>query len=679
MLLESRSGPGWIPGYAGAPRARLRAWPILLIGSMLLIVPVPAAAAEPTDGHGNIGATSYETLPFVSKVYANCWACSAYLEPGELYFEDNPNSFFNNPSTMATARYSASGQEQAGIVPTGNQQRWEDTYAASFPVGTFPNAPPNVAADAESGNFPNDGAFVAWRNFITSHSQYWDTAFDGGTMPSEANYFRAWGGQWGYISPLTPLDHADCPPGVKSCTWGDVFAYRWAKTSALSGGYGIALSDFGDSLPDRPASFHDFNPRLIALFAKKTGLTIPGSTVPAQAAWIIANAAPAWNDFQANGWGDFFATLSKQIGAATGKISPVIDQCGWSPSYRRWYGTDERIDTAHISPSKYMCIWDDQMIQSGRYGPVFAPPQQEVAGYVLGAAREPLMRNGGNLEADDSAYWAAIAQFYPTLAAADQTEVGYKLLKRLWLWSAWAHIADRDGHVRRAIAFASRDYWDLGTLTALDPLTTLIQTIVPTRPFGAAIYYSTAVERAREQQQGNANGAGAGMNYYLAPPVLQGFVDGGGGVGYYVSDAALPKIVQNTDNAPSAWIVLDAQGEMPQSELAALTAIAPVVTTPAALAATPNQPLVFNGGLTGFGFIDQAKQLILVVTNPSTQPGAAAVSGSVALSGLPNGTYTVTDLFSNATTSLIVAAGKATMPVTEARWDTNVFQIAKKK
>jgi hypothetical protein len=141
----------------------------------------------------------------------------------------------------------------------------------------------------------------------------------------------------------------------------------------------------------------------------------------------------------------------------------------------------------------------------------------------------------------------------------------------------------------------------------------------------------------------------------------------------------LPKIVQNTDNAPSAWIVLDAQGEMPQSELAALTAIAPVVTTPAALAATPNQPLVFNGGLTGFGFIDQAKQLILVVTNPSTQPGAAAVSGSVALSGLPNGTYTVTDLFSNATTSLIVAAGKATMPVTEARWDTNVFQIAKKK
>jgi len=650
----------------------------LILLSVLLTLPVQVAlAGEPTDGNGNIGATSYATLPFASQVYQDCWACSSYLEPGELFFEDNPNSFFNNASMMATARYGAAGLEQAGILPISGQQRWEDTYAASFPVGTFPNAPAGVAYDATANGFPNDGAFVAWRNFITAHPQYWDTAFDGGTMPSQSDYYRAWGGQWGFISPLTPLDAADCPPGLSSCNWGQLFAYRWAKTAALSGSYGIALSDFGDSQPLAPSNFHDFNPRLIAAFATAKHLKIPGTTVPAKAAWIVANQAPAWNDFLANGWGGFFATLSAQIGAASGKKSPVIDQCGWSPSYRRWFGTDERIDTEHISPSLYMCIWDDQMIT--RAGPVNAPPMQELAGYILGAAREPLMRNGANIEADDDAYWAAIAQCYPMLSAADQQEVGYKLLKRLWLWSAWAHIADRAGHVRRAIAFASRDYWDLGTLTALDPLTALIQSIVPSRPFGPAIYYSTAVERAREQQQASTLGVGTALNYYLAPPVLQAFVDAGGGVGYYVSDAALPKIRKDTANAPSAWVVLDAQGEMPQSELNALTAIAPVVTTPAGLAAAASQPLLFGGGLTGFGFYDQSKRLIIVVTNPSTQPGAGAVSGTVSLSGVAAGTYTVTDLFTNATTSLTVRGGKATMAVTEARWDTNVFAVTKGK
>ena len=46
-----------------------------------------------------------------------------------------------------------------------------------------------------------------------------------------------------------------------------------------------------------------------------------------------------------------------------------------------------------------------------------SPPMQELAGFVIAAAREPLMRNGANLEADDPAYWSAIAQFYPSLSS----------------------------------------------------------------------------------------------------------------------------------------------------------------------------------------------------------------------------------------------------------------------
>jgi hypothetical protein len=399
--------------------------------------------------------------------------------------------------------------------------------------------------------------------------------------------------------------------------------------------------------------------------------------VPAQANWIVTNAAAAWNDFLSQGYATFFNTLSTTVGAATGKQSLVIDQCGWSPSYRRWFGTDERIIANTLSPSRYICLWDDQMIQQPRSGPVVAPPMQEVAGYVLAAAREPLMRNGANIEADDSAYWASIAQFYPSLSPSAQTEVGYKLLKRLWIWSSWAHIADRGGNVRRALAFASRDYWDAGTLTAsqLAPLPTLIQTIYPVQPFGPAIYYSTAVERAREQQQGAAVGVGAFDGYYLAPPVLQQFVDGGGGVGYYVSDAALPSIIPSSPNAPSAWIVLDDQGTMPEAELIQLAAIAPVVSTPAELAALPNQPLIFTGGLTGFGFYDQNQRLIVVITNPSTQPNAGSVTGTVKVTGMFGSSYTVTDLFANTTSQITTVDGAATVPVTVARWDTRAFAV----
>jgi len=651
---------------------RLGAALLLLLGSQHREV----LAAEPTDGLGNYGRTSYLKLPFANDVYQNCWACSSYLEPGQLFFENNPNSFFNNAQMMATARYGAAAQEAAGVLPNGVQQRWEDTYAASFPAGTFPNAPANVESDRAAGNLSNDGAFVAWRDFITSHPQYWDTAFDGGTMPSEADYFRAWGGQWGFISPLTPLDAADCPTGESACTWGDVFAGRWAKSAALSGGYNIALSDFGDSQPDRTSNYHDFNPRLIAKFAQASGIAVPAGTVPDQAKWIIANASPAWNDFLSEGYGTFFATLSSQLGAATGKQSVVIDQCGWSPSYRRWFGTDERIIATKLSPSHYLCLWDDQMIQTPRSGPVLAPPMQEVAGYVLAAAREPLMRNGANIEADDAAYWSAIAGFYPGLDATAQKEVGYKLLKRLWVWSSWAHIADRAGRVRRALAFASRDYWDAGTLTALNPLTKLIQTIYPAQPFGPAVYYSSTVERAREQQQGGIQGVGSFDNYYLAPPVLQSFVDGGGVAGYYVSDAALGTIGKNLANAPSAWIVLDAQGQMPQSELNQLAAIAPVVTSVAGLAALPNQPLSFTGGLTGFGFYDQNHRLIVVVSNPSTQPTATPLVGMIRLTGLAGHRYVVTDLFSNTTQSLTATGGRAMMPVRMGRWDTRVFAFS---
>jgi hypothetical protein len=297
---------------------------------------------------------------------------------------------------------------------------------------------------------------------------------------------------------------------------------------------------------------------------------------------------------------------------------------------------------------------------------------QELAGSVIAAARTPTVRNGANMETPDTAYWKAIAKFYPTLDAGTQQEIGLRLVKRLWLWEAWAHIADENGNVRRALAFWCRDYWDLGSLAQLDPLTTLISTIVPTHPFGPALYYSVAVEHSVEASEKKAAGLTEG---YLRESELQQFIDGGGGFGYYVSDAALSKISAVADNAPSAWVVIDAGNALPASELRALTAIAPVVTTPQQLAALPKQPFRASANLSAFAFRDQNDRIIAVVSNPSTLPTASAVNGTISLSGLGAGKYSVTNLFTKQSTTATATKGGITLSIALSRWDTAAFAI----
>jgi hypothetical protein len=621
-----------------------------------------------------VGKTSYVSLPFVSQIYRPCWNCTINQDPAQLFFSANPDSPFLNEALMAKARALSAAQTAKGIVPTAGMQRWEDTYEASFPAGTFDGEPAWIQAHRTNWKFPSMPEFVAWRNFISARPQYADVAFDGGTMPPQPDYFRSWGGQWGYISPLTPLDTADCPPPKpQDCTWGDAFAYRWAETSERTGGYGIQLSDFTDGQPYQN-TLHDLNPRIVAAFAKTLpGNPSPGSSAPLQSAWINRNAFSAWTDFLDQGYAAFYGTLASDVQKATGHAPLLIGQCNISPGFKRTEGVDERILAKTLSPDTFMCIWDDQVIQLGRSGPLANPPIGELAGDILAAAREPLVRNGANLEADDAAYWSAIATFYPGLSAAAQQEVGLKLLKRLWVWSAWAQIADRSGNPRRALAFASRDYWDVGSLTRIGPAASLIHTIVPAHPFGAALYYSAAVERAAETASAATTPPGGVPNTYLMPPALQGFLDGGGTVGYYVSDAALPAL--GAANAPSAWVVLGAGATLPESERAALQALAPIVTSAAELAALPHQPLHISGGLAGFGFVANTGLVTVVVSNPSSSPSAASVEGTITVSEGTPGRYVVTELQTGTTTVATQANGSIAWPVNVARWDTQIFSI----
>ncbi len=618
-----------------------------------------ALATSTINAQGQVGLTSYATLPFAGSVFQLSWGSGAGLDPAQLFWQSG--SHFTNAGTMAAARSAAAGWSAMGIVPIAQAQRWEDTYEVSQPASLFSGEPGYAdgsafAYDRTSG-LEAGPEFQAWVSWIKARPNLLIMANDGGSVPT---YFRPWNGSWGHISPLMPLAAGDCPTGMASCTYGDWIASRWGQTAALSGAYGLGLSDFTTGQPGISTQM-GFNPAIVSGFKAAENVGVPNGTTAQQSAWIIANAMPQWNDYLSNGYGKFYGAVEKDVATGTGHASLVVQQCSLWPSLLRYYGTDQRLLKSYVSPNDYICEWDDQSMQVGRGG---QDPVWGVGAYAAAAAREPDMRDGANLEANDGAYWQAIASFNPTLSAADQQEKGLKLLKRAWLEASWAHVATRQGQVRRALAFMSRDYWDAGTI---DPtVQKLITSIEPVAPLGFALYYSTAAERAVEQLVATGNPY---TQAYDNPTELLALKNAGVPVNYFVSDAALSSL--SSSARPAAWVVLEHPELIPQAEMQALQRIAPVLTSTSAARAYGAAPFAFTGGLTGTGFFDQYGRVILTVTNPA----ATAVNGTVRFQGMPNGTFTVTNLFANQSFRVTVSGGSVTVPLSVARWDTDAYAI----
>ncbi len=637
------------------PRCRTSVLAAAVAASLAVSFAASAASTAPLNAAGQVGSTSYVTLPFAGAVYQGSWGSTAGLEEANLFWQSG--SHFTDPGTMAAARQAAAGWTSYGIVPVGVAQRWVDTYEIAQPASDFPGEPSVIAADRATGmaSGPEYQAWVAW---LSARPNLPILAYDGGSMPWD---WRPWHGSWGHVSPLMPLARSDCPPGMSSCTFGDFWAYRWGQTAGLSGAYGIGVSDFTDSQPAQPSELQGFNPEIVSAFKTAMNVSLPAaSTTTATATAIATSHINQWNDYLSEGYGKFYAAIVARVQAATGQKPLFVQQCSLWPALRRFYGTDERLFDGVISPVNYVCLWDDQSMQLGRGG---QDPDWGIGGYAIAAAREPDMRNGANIEANDNAYWQAIAAFNPTLSASDQQEKGLKLLKRAWLEAAWAHVATRQGTVRRALAFVSRDYWDAGSL---DPtVANLIGSIVPTAPFGFAVYYSTGAERALEQIVATQNPY---VQAYYNPNLLFAAKNAGLPVDYFVSDAALAALQPAA--RPAAWVILEHPELIPAAEMQKLRAVAPVLTSAAQIQAF-KAPLAFSVGLTGTAFWDQNGRLVVTVTNP----GNATVGGFVTFQGIPSGTYAVTDLLHGAQFTVVVTNGAVSMPASVARWDTQVYAV----
>lgn len=641
-----------------------------IVGALLLLA--APAIADTVNTSGGQGLTSYITFPFQTAVYQQGFNASPGLQPVSL-FAFCSGSTLSNSTNVANAVTDATAKMNAGTVPYAGMQRYDDTYQAAQPSGTYATEPTFVTTDRAAFVASTDAcAYTAWATWMTARSslflqtstgtKFW---FNNGSTAGASLSPTS-----GAISPIQPIASGDWSLGGSGPTYGDWVAQQYATVAAATHAYGIALSDYSDSSPC-VSYVCGFNPELVAAFAASVGQVIPGSNTTAQAAYIVASANGLynkWNDFIAAGYGRFYQSLNSQIATATGHQAFIADQCGLAPAQRRLYGTDQRIIKKYISPQNYVCIWDNQTIQTGRS---CASIIWALAGPVVGAAYEPDVRNGINNEASDASYTAGVAACNPGLSGSDQTEKGLKDLKRIWLESAWAHIATRQGTVRRALAFASKDYSDAGSITAI--LQTLCQTIVPTKPFGYALYYSDSDARTQELA---VPAAGVITAAYMDPSKLTNFKNGGGILGYYVSDAAINAIPSVLGSAPAAWVVLD--GTLTAAEYTQLTAIAPVLTNLSQAQTFPGAPLTMTTNLSGTGFYDQSGRLIVTVTNLTS---ATIGSGTVTIQGLPVGTYNVTEMFSNTVTSMTVTKAAngtsvGTLPINITRWDTFAFAIA---
>ncbi|WP_156971014.1 hypothetical protein [Beijerinckia mobilis] len=590
---------------------------------------------------------------------------------------------------MAAAQQASSDALSKGLIPYCGAQRWEDSVIASLPAGAVISDEsnyPNIASDRAAGTpvastMDTDPAYVAWAKWIIANAdKYCMKMYDGGTYPQSG---RTDGYSAFHISMAMPLDAADVPSDLvltrtndTTVYYGDVFAYWYGKAAALSGATGVALSDFTDGNP-YTADWADFNPRIIARFATLYGYTISGSTIADQATWILQHAGSNWVDFHCTMYSYFFNALAAEIGRNTGLSALVIDQCGSWAQNRRLNGVDGRKIVRTMNSKYYFAGWDCKTIQSDRLGlKAGQHPIRALAGPIIAAAREPYTRNGSNIEALDNTLTQGIKGNYPTMSDSDVSEFATKIVKQIWVSHLWAHICGYYRDFRRAICVVSRDYWDAGDISAITNLQTLVQDICPAKPFGPALYYSVTAERSLENT--TLKNGPYEVQYLLDTDDFQTIMNSGKApIGYFISDAALSKgNLRNGDAAaPSAFLIATHSDLIPSSELSALQAIAPVVTSVDALDALTGQPLKFTGGVCGFGFIAADGRLIIVARHPSAAQNATSITGTIVLNGLVNGSYTATELFTNSTVSVTVSGGTTTISITLSRWDTLVYAL----
>ncbi len=577
---------------------------VLIATALFLAIPGLATAAPNADN------PPYGTER--NGVYDIPWGSGHFTWPEKLFWEAMPNPDWGAMQGVSD------GIVADGKVPVFSMVAWGSELADGL------------------GARSNDPGFKQYGEWFGPRSRYFAQQADG------APY---WDGS-GYITPMMPLDAADCPAGMKSCAYGDWLVERLGTLAVKAHVHGGFAADFVEALGDHSFSGAiDWNPRSVHAFEAWAGIVIPGSSPKEWHDWVKANAWPKWNDWVAEAYAKFYAGLADKIRTGLG-VEPLMGaQTHLDTSWRRWCGTDYRLYLKHM-PAKNWYFQIELQSDSMRSVPPMWLTSTKMG---LFAAREPDMPLGSHMDADHEEFWNSVRN------QNHQTDAwGWSYLKHHWLSVGWQHVAMRDGSVQRGTRAFYRHYWDGGKV---DPTTAeVMRAHIPRHPFGLAGYYSEAIERDIEQ----------GTEHWDVTDRMAEAVGGGLPIGYFVSDAALDAL--RSENYPSAWVVYEA-ARLPAAERTKLEAIAPIVD---AAGASAKSPLSFSGKLTGFAFMDQKSDLVLLVGNTAEQE----IEETVSFVGVKDGSFSAIEQFDKSSTALSVSAGKGSFKVHVAARETRAFVIS---
>ncbi len=576
-------------------------------------------------------------------VYGHPWGPAGDYWPRQLFWE-NVEEY---QRIRQAALESSAAIENDGRAPLLGQVAWGIDLLLA-------NGGDPAAGLADFSQVDGFKQYAAWMN--PRKDSYFSLDVDG-HYSSEGQ---------GYISFGMPLLPGDITNGKSAQTFGEWAGERIGRLALDIGCRGVYGADFFIGI-----NFNaDSHPRLVDSFATWAGVAVPPGSVRERANYIGAHHRPAWLDFIGTMQAEYYATIGKTL-LAGGKTPMVGGQIHYDPPLARWGGNDPRLWAQRL-PGRYWSFFVETQSGNGRE---LAPYWLAVYSIAATACREPDVPIGIMLDADTSYFWDTAA------AAGWPTERAWLHLKQLWLSSGWAHVANRDGSVRRATQSFFRSYGDSG---AADPEHMIaILGHVPRHPFGPAFYYSVNVERSFEAAPPPGTDT---PNYYyywihlsqairtatpgFPKPGVESVIQGIN-LGYWVSDAVDPATLPAA-NRPSAWLTYNSD-RLPAAERARLEAVAPVVdllNEPArALAAGPVRAT--GSGLNLLAFIDQNDHVILMVSNE----GPAAAHGTLEFTQVGNGLFECHGLLDTPDATLTIAGNQGSLPIAVAARDTLVFEI----
>ncbi|HNY32491.1 MAG TPA: hypothetical protein PKO15_16515 [Fibrobacteria bacterium] len=499
-------------------------------------------------------------------------------------------------SKFAQERRFADGSLRAGLAPLigavswAGSNRWGDT-----------------TIDTAEAFQHRDPAWVAYT--------YWTYAHDSLTPKRpDGSYVAVPGSKddYGWISAAMPMYPEDCPNGMANCTWGDWASERVARLCAATHQVGLAAADFVDGFPGSIANQIDFHPRVMKAFADTLKITIPGNTDAEKSTYIMRNLMPQWVDFWDDAWAHFYSETGRKIKLYSGREPLITAQCAWNVTFRRWMGVDFR---RYYRKMPNPDSWYFGIEVQGDYMRALNSMGTTIATFGTYAAWEPSIPLGAKMNLIDDNFRQCLQ--FSKIPLRDTAS----LYNSQWFLVGFAHVANRDGSLRRGVQAFQYGYQDIPS-SGRPAVTAAIHKHIPRRAYGPAFYFSDSIIRnfeARGKIWAIADDGDSAWNH--APH------------GYYVSDAAIDKLKPSA--VPSSWIVTQ-PAILPAAERAKLERFAPVTSPDEAYRLSPIQAA---GKARAWGFVDQDSSLVVVATNMDT----IDIEATITVKGLPPGKLALHD------------------------------------